>query len=84
MNKFLKYTTQDEPAISGAFVGAIILAVLSRYLNLTEDDLMLLGPIALIIGGFVIRQGVFSPATVKKLTGRNVQPPDGAVQPPPQ
>lgn len=71
MNRFLKYTTQEEPALTASFVAAIILAVISKFVLLTDDDLTLLGPIALVIAGAVIRAGVFSPATVNKLTGKD-------------
>lgn len=74
MNRFLKYTTQEEPALTASFVAAIILAVISKFVLLTDDDLLLLGPIALVIAGVIIRAGVFSPATVAKLTGKDQEP----------
>ncbi len=74
MNRFLKYTTQEEPALTASFVAAIILAVISKFVLLTDDDLLLLGPIALVIAGVIIRAGVFSPATVSKLTGKDQEP----------
>ena len=45
----------------------MLLAILARYLQLTDDDLAILGPVALIIAGVVIRAGVFSPATVSRM-----------------
>lgn len=80
MDRFLKYTTQKEPAITASFIGALLLALVARYFNLTEEDLTILGPIALIIGGIVIRQGVFSPASVQKLLSPDKEPDTG---PPP-
>ncbi len=42
----------------------MLLAIVARYLALTDEDLAILGPVALILAGVVIRAGVFSPATV--------------------
>ena len=67
MERFLRYTTQKEPALTASFLAAVLLAIGARYLNLTDDDLVMLGPIALIIAGVVIRAGVFAPATVERL-----------------
>jgi hypothetical protein len=67
MDRFLRYTTQKEPALTASFLAAVLLAIAARYLNLTDDDLVVLGPIALILAGVVIRAGVFAPATVERL-----------------
>jgi uncharacterized membrane protein YjjP (DUF1212 family) len=67
MDRFLRYTTQKEPALTASFLAAVLLAIAARYLNLTDDDLVILGPIALIVAGVVIRAGVFAPATVERL-----------------
>jgi len=67
MERFLKYTTQKEPALTASFLAAVLLAIAARYLNLTDEDLAILGPVMLIIAGVVIRAGVFSPATVRGL-----------------
>lgn len=67
MDRFLRYTTQKEPALTASFLAAVLLAIAARYLNLTDDDLVVLGPIALIIAGVVIRADVFAPATVERL-----------------
>jgi hypothetical protein len=67
MERFLRYTTQKEPALTASFLAAVLLAIATRYLNLTDDDLVVLGPVALIIAGVVIRAGVFAPATVERL-----------------
>ena len=67
MDRFLKFTTQKEPALTASFVAAVLLAVVARYLELTDEDLAILGPVALIIAGVVVRPGVFSPATVRGL-----------------
>ena len=67
MERFLRYTTQKEPALTASFLAAVLLAIAARYLSLTDDDLVVLGPIALIVAGVVIRTGVFAPATVERL-----------------
>ena len=45
----------------------MLLAIVARYLDLTDEDLAILGPVMLILAGVVIRTGVFSPATVDGL-----------------
>jgi hypothetical protein len=67
MERFLRYTTQKEPALTAGFLAAILLAIVARWFALTDEDLMILGPIALVIAGVVIRAGVFAPATVERL-----------------
>ncbi len=67
MDRFLRYTTQKEPALTASFLAAILLAIVARWFALTDEDLVFLGPIALIIAGVVIRAGVFAPATVERL-----------------
>ena len=67
MDRFLRYTTQKEPALTASFLAAVLLAIAARYMNLTDDDLAILGPVMLIIAGVVIRTGVFAPATVERL-----------------
>ena len=67
MDRFLRYTTQKEPALTARFVAAVLLALAARYMNLTDEDLAILGPVMLIIAGVVIRAGVFAPATVSGL-----------------
>jgi hypothetical protein len=73
MDRFLRYTTQHEPALTASFLAAILLAIAARFFNLTDDDLSILGPIALIVAGVVIRSGVFSPATVQNLVEYRAQ-----------
>lgn len=68
MDRFLRYTTQKEPALTASFLAAVLLAIVARYLDLTDEDLAILGPVMLILAGVVIRAGVFSPATVTGLT----------------
>lgn len=63
LTRFLRYTTQKQPALSVSFLAAIVLAVLAKYLHLSDDDLVLLGPIVLVVVGVVIRSRVFSPYT---------------------
>ena len=67
MERFLRYTTQKEPALTASFLAAILLAIVARYLQLTDEDLAILGPVMLIIAGVVIRTGVFAPASVQRL-----------------
>lgn len=67
MDRFLRYTTQKEPALTASFLAAILLAIAARDIGLTDEDLAILGPVALIIAGVVIRAGVFAPATVERL-----------------
>jgi uncharacterized membrane protein YjjP (DUF1212 family) len=67
VDRFLRYTTQKEPALTASFLAAILLAIAARYIGLTDEDLAILGPVALIIAGVVIRAGVFAPATVERL-----------------
>ena len=67
MDRFLRYTTQKEPALTASFLAAVLLAIAARYMNLTDDDLAILGPVMLIIAGVVIRTGVFAPASVQRL-----------------
>ena len=67
MERFLRYTTQKEPALTASFLAAVLLAIAARYLQLTDDDLAILGPVMLIIAGVVIRTGVFAPASVQWL-----------------
>ena len=67
MERFLRYTTQKEPALTASFLAAVLLAIAARYIGLTDEDLAVLGPVMLIIAGVVIRAGVFAPATVERL-----------------
>jgi uncharacterized membrane protein YjjP (DUF1212 family) len=67
VDRFLRYTTQKDPALTASFLAAILLAIAARYIGLTDEDLAILGPVALIIAGVVIRAGVFAPATVERL-----------------
>ncbi len=67
MDRFLAFTTQKEPALTASFLAAVLMAIVARYLDLTDEDLAILGPVALILAGIVIRTGLFSPATVTGL-----------------
>ena len=65
LSKFTKYTTQSEPVMSISLIAALVLAVLAKYVTLTDDDLQLLGLILVpIVAGIVARWRVYSPATV--------------------
>ena len=67
MECFLRFTTQKEPALTACFLAAILLAIMARWFALTDEDLAILGPVALIVAGVVIRAGVFAPACVGRL-----------------
>jgi hypothetical protein len=67
LDRFLRYTTQKEPALTASFLAAVMLAIAARCLGLTDDDLAILGPVMLIVAGVVIRAGVFAPASVQRL-----------------
>lgn len=64
LTKFLRFTTQDEPAISLSVLAAIVLYAITRLVpGLTEDDLVILGIVVMAVLGFIVRQNVFSPRT---------------------
>ena len=67
MDRFLRYTTQKEPALTASFLAAVLLAAAARYLDLADEDLAILGPVMLILAGVVIRAGVFAPDTVRDI-----------------
>ena len=67
MDRFLRYTTQKEPALTASLLAAVLLAIAARYLGLSDEDLAILGPVMLIVAGVVIRAGVFAPDTVERL-----------------
>ena len=69
MDRFLRYTTQKEPALTASFLAAVLLVIVARYLGLTDEDLAILGPVMLIVAGIVIRAGVFARDTVERLLG---------------
>jgi hypothetical protein len=73
MDRFLRYTTQKEPALSASFLAAVLLAIAARYLGLTDEELAILGPVTLILAGVVIRAGVFAPDTVRDLLDPEVR-----------
>jgi hypothetical protein len=65
----LQYTSGQEPAISASLLAAVILYGVTRLVpGLTTDDLTVLGIIALVVSGFIIRLGVFAPLTAQKQT----------------
>jgi uncharacterized membrane protein YjjP (DUF1212 family) len=74
VDRFLRYTTQKEPALTASFLAAVLLAIVARYLQLTDEDLAILGPVALIVAGVVIRAGVFAPASVQRLLDGEDEP----------
>ena len=39
MDRFLRYTTQKEPALTASFLAAVLLAIAARSLGLTDEDL---------------------------------------------
>ena len=74
MDRFLRYTTQKEPALTASFLAAVLLAIVARYVGLTDEDLAILGPVTLIIAAVVIRPGVFAPASVERLLDGEDEP----------
>ncbi len=74
VDRFLRYTTQSEPALTASFIAAVLLAIVARWFALTDEDLMILGPIALVVAGVVIRAGAFAPATVEHLLDDEDEP----------
>jgi hypothetical protein len=46
MDRFLRYTTQKELALTASFLAAVLLAIAARYLGLTDEDLAVLGPVS--------------------------------------
>jgi uncharacterized membrane protein YjjP (DUF1212 family) len=74
MDRFLRYTTQKEPALTASFLAAVLLAIAARYLQLTDEDLAILGPVMLIVAGLIIRAGVFAPDTVERLLDGEGEP----------
>jgi uncharacterized membrane protein YjjP (DUF1212 family) len=73
VDRFLRYTTQKEPALTASFLAAVLLAIAARYLQLTDEDLAILGPVMLIVAGVVIRAGVFAPDTVRDILEPDAQ-----------
>lgn len=68
ISRFTRYTTQKEPVLSVGVLAAIVLAVISRFVTLTEDDLQLLGLLLVpIVTAAVARLKAWSPASVQKL-----------------
>jgi hypothetical protein len=67
MDRFLRFTTQKEPALTASFLAAVLLAIAARCLSLTDEDLAILGPVMLIVAGVVTRAGVCAPDTVRGL-----------------
>ena len=66
--RFTKYTTQQEPVLSVGILAAMALAILSRFVTLTEDDLQLLGLLLVpIITALIARFQAWSPASVEKV-----------------
>ena len=51
MDRFLAFTTQKEPALTASFLATVLLAIVARYLDLTDEDLAILGPVMLDPGG---------------------------------
>lgn len=69
LSRFTRYTTQKEPVLSAGVLAAIVLAILSRFVRLTEDDLQLLGLLLVpIVTALVARLKAWSPASVERET----------------
>jgi hypothetical protein len=75
MNRFLKFTTQEEPAITIGVIAAALLYLVSKFVFLSDDDLAVAGPILVMVISGIIRQGVFSPASVARLTSEGKDEP---------
>lgn len=68
LSRFLRFTTQEEPVLSAATLVAIALAIVSRFVPLTDDDLQLLALILLPFAPAVLaRLKAWSPASVQRL-----------------
>lgn len=68
LSRFLRFTTQEEPVLSAATLVAIALAIVSRFVPLTDDDLQLLALILLPFAPAVLaRIKAWSPASVERL-----------------
>ena len=68
LSRFLRFTTQEEPVLSAASLVAIALAIISRFVTLTDDDLQLLALILLPFAPAVLaRLKAWSPASVQRL-----------------
>jgi hypothetical protein len=75
ISRFTKYTTQSEPAITISLLAALVLAVIAKYVNLTEDDLQLLGLMLVpVVAGIVTRLRVWSPASVAAIKDETPTP----------
>lgn len=74
MDRYLQYTRDREPVLTAGFIAAMLLAVADRTLGLTDGDLALWGPVAVVIGSVIMRQLVYSPWSY--LTALYSDPPD--------
>lgn len=69
LTRFTSYTTQKEPVLSVGVLAAFVLAIVSRFVQLTEDDFQLLGLLLVpIVTALVARFKAWSPASVMRET----------------
>ena len=61
MDRYLKFVSQKEPVLTATLLAAFGLALLDRFFGLSDGDLAILGPMAVVIGGAILRQLVYSP-----------------------
>lgn len=67
LSRFLRFTTQKEPVLSAASLVAIALAIVTRFVPLTDDDLQLLALLLLPFAPAVLaRLRAWSPASVDR------------------
>ena len=74
MDRYMRYVRDREPVLSASLIAAFLLALVDRVVGLTDGDLTILGPLAVIIGGAILRQLVYSPESYMRALHR--LPPD--------
>lgn len=72
----MRFVKNKEPIMSAATIAAFLLAVADRVFDLSDGDLALMGPVAIIIGGAIMRQLVYSPYSYFKALRGNRQDGD--------
>lgn len=66
LDRFLRFTSEKEPVLSIGLVAAIALAIADRFLNLSDGDLAIYGPIAVLVVSVIMRRFVYSPASYQE------------------
>ena len=80
LGRFTQYTSQKEPVMTVGIIAAMLLAVVDRVFGLTDGDLALFGPIAVLVVATIMRQLAYSPASYLKAL--KALPPVGDEEPP--